>query len=669
MIAGSNRWIPVRYNSGIPKLLFVMDSNLNRSSEADGGDSLLGLFAPPSGNGLKTSEYPASNLDEVNQLKERTPALSKLFQPPTPPPPKPLSQSDSSGLDPQNSQRSHLERRFAETSSATGRKSFPNAPSSQTTASRGILETSPLISSSPGNPPQEMLYSSQMESPGKQPVTSEEITPKTSIKARKKPGSLRRLLPKINETSLGERDSPAVSKILRQSSRGVSLRKQVSETFSYVCKPSTWIGSFMFCLFQIVFSLTIGAAITRPHAKKPFLGVFTKIAGLGIVFGAPVYWIRLYDIPAMYPTVDLFTAPFLAQIAAQIDCDLHKMSLIHGMEEDEVDEIFLATFSVLLVLSLIISGVLLVLASVFKLANLGAFLPFPVLCGFFAAVGVLTWTLAFKVDNGGIGIGAVLFSDDTSLIWNSLLHHVPSVLVAMAMKYLGPKNPLYVVGVVFATIIAFYVIMFCGGISREEMIDAKWFWSDSDLVYGETSPATGFDAWQPPNPLGWVVSMLQGKVMWRAVLNGADTAAALGFLYLIRCSLHGAAMKKNIRNLERTTVTEPVPKRDQPIQESMPSPPKRRSAGHRRKFSEVLDIEQISLSIRATSAAPDASNQTVVIERVKPTDLSLPDILIQYGFSQFMCALVGGFPVMPAVNVSSTMYVVSTRAFLLFAHL
>ena len=124
----------------------------------------------------------------------------------------------------------------------------------------------------------------------------------------------------------------------------------------------------------------------------------------------------------------------------------------------------------------------LVSASVFKLANLGAFLPFPVICGFFAAVGVLTWTLAFKIDTGK-AVGQVLMSGDINLMMNCLLHHLPTVTVAVIMKYLGPKNPFYVVATVFATIGCFYGVMFIFGISREEMIHAGWFWGTNDLVY------------------------------------------------------------------------------------------------------------------------------------------------------------------------------------------
>jgi hypothetical protein len=112
-------------------------------------------------------------------------------------------------------------------------------------------------------------------------------------------------------------------------------------------------------------------------------------------------------------------------------------------------------------------------------------LPFPVICGFFAAVGILTWTLAVAVDTGGKSIGAVLFSGDMEVLTHAIVHHTPTVIVAAVMKYLGPKNPFYVIAVVFATIGLFYSVMFVTGVSLEQAKDMGWFWSHEELVYDQ----------------------------------------------------------------------------------------------------------------------------------------------------------------------------------------
>jgi MFS superfamily sulfate permease-like transporter len=147
----------------------------------------------------------------------------------------------------------------------------------------------------------------------------------------------------------------------------------------------------------------------------------------------------------------------------------------------------MATFGVLSAIGISCSGLLLLLASVFKLANLGSFLPFPVICGFFAAVGILTWTLAVAVDTGGKSIGTVLFSGDMDVLTHAIVHHTPTVIVAAVMKYLGPKNPFYVIAVVFATIGLFYAVMFATGVSLDQAKDMGWFWSHDELVYDQAS--------------------------------------------------------------------------------------------------------------------------------------------------------------------------------------
>lgn len=253
--------------------------------------------------------------------------------------------------------------------------------------------------------------------------------------------------------------------------------------------PSTWIGAFMFLLFSLVFSLTFGATIIRPHGSFPLIGIVSRMSALGIMFGAPIYWLQLPDAPALYPTVDLFAAPFLAKIAVLVDEELFRDPTVSDSNNDRV---FMATFAFLASLSLALSGSLSMLASIFKVVNLGAFLPFPVLCGFFTAAGCLTWTLAFKVDTNGLSVQQVFLSGDKSLMWMSLVHHTPSVVVAAVMKYMGPKHPLYVVMSVLITIAMFYAIMFSSGTTMEEMILHNWFWSKSESHFKATSEQARF---------------------------------------------------------------------------------------------------------------------------------------------------------------------------------
>lgn len=65
----------------------------------------------------------------------------------------------------------------------------------------------------------------------------------------------------------------------------------------------------------------------------------------------------------------------------------------------------------------------------------------------------------------------------------AFFHHLPTVIVASVMKYLGPKNPFYVIMVVFFTIGLFYVVMFVTGVSLDDAREMGWFWSHHELTY------------------------------------------------------------------------------------------------------------------------------------------------------------------------------------------
>ena len=61
----------------------------------------------------------------------------------------------------------------------------------------------------------------------------------------------------------------------------------------------------------------------------------------------------------------------------------------------------------------------------------------------------------------------------------------------------------------------------------------------------------GFRAWEPPAPFGVINSIITGRVHWGAFRNSLPTVCALAFLYIVRCSLHATALKKNIPNVTR----------------------------------------------------------------------------------------------------------------------
>jgi len=436
----------------------------------------------------------------------------------------------------------------------------------------------------------------------------------------------------------------------------------------------------MFLLYHVVFCLANASAITRPHSSTPILGVMAKMTTVGIFFASPFYIYRLgRDIPALYPSIDLFLAPFLAEAAAIVD-----ESLTQQYDNDTYpDALFFGSFSVLTGIGMFLAGAFLLLAATFKLANLGTYLPYSVLCGFFSAVGVLLWALAFSVDSGKTW-KAVFFSGDTQLIWDSCLHHLPSLIVGIMMNRLGPKNPFFVILLIVAAQVCFYVVMWATGTSLEDAQRAKWFWSSGELIY-HLEPTVGLQSWTlPPAPFGSLGAMIAGHVNWTAVAKGLGNMAALAFVYLLRSSIHASAMKKNVGNLVRRV---PVDNKQEEDMNDYGAATTTAVANGGRAYSSAFSfvggmresIQMVNLSLaerktlrmrprrRATDVelpADDEELKTTDKEpeyteiRAKATRRTLEEIFIEYGYALFVVAGCGGFGCCPTVATSNTMYAI-----------
>ena len=626
--------------------LFSPPSNSNVDDESPNIDApagsvahFMGLFAPPTNttstndDNCEMDEPATATQSEEEETSHKAPKrISDLFDPP------PSAAAAAAAARPE------MERQL------TARRS--NKLSLSDNNHNDIGERTPLLAEEPlASPTSPWKSSSSIYSSNSSMTMNDEVTPKSGQSGRKQSNASERMmhgrmpsvaLPAIDETLFLEKD--------RSSSNTChviigTLKQRIRLVGGECLKPTTYIGAFMFLLYHVVFCLAMGSAIIRPGNPTSILGIMTKTAALGIICGAWGFWLSLSkDIPALYPTVDLFLAPFLANLAAGVDAALKSDP---NVAQEDNDGIFLTTFVVLSGIGMMISGTLLVLSTVFKLANLGSFLPFPVICGFFSAVGVLTWTLAVAVDTGGKSVGSILFSGDMALIWHSLLHHLPSVVVAVIMKWLGPINPFYPVMTVCLTVGLFYAVMFATGVSLAEAKEMGWFWSHDDLVFESNTTAVGFDSWSVPAPFGVVHNVFQGKVHWGALMKGLNTAIAMGFLYMIRMSVHATALKKNIPNLARTVKIDDSSVAS-PTRTPIPRPPTKA-----RTFSEAVDIEAVVQQIPAGTAKP-----TTKVIRAKPTNINLKKILIQDGYSQFISAAVGGFACAPSVGAAPTMYMV-----------
>jgi hypothetical protein len=97
-------------------------------------------------------------------------------------------------------------------------------------------------------------------------------------------------------------------------------------------------------------------------------------------------------------------------------------------------------------------------------------------------------------------------------------------------------------------------------------------------------------------------------LQWSALAKALDPTLSLAFLYLIRCSLHAAALKRNVSNMQRISrVHDDI------------SPLASANPGRPRSFSETIDVEY---NAALSSSPADA----VTIEKAKPTNVSLVSV-------------------------------------------
>ena len=435
-------------------------------------------------------------------------------------------------------------------------------------------------------------------------------------------------------------------------------------------QPATYSGAILFVFYHVVFCLANGSSIIRPsqhntHAMQkspePILGIMVKWTAIGIVCSAPLLTLRLgRQIPALYPSVALFLAPFLAQMAVEIDHQLVQdyTTSSRNMEHNTGSSIypleaFLATFAVVSSLGMLLSGALLHLAAKVQLANVGNYLPFSVMSGFFSAVGFMLWTLAFSVDTSGMTWKRVLLSRDWHLMKDSCIHHLPSLFVGVMMNRIGSRNPSAVMLLILATIVSFYVIMWVSGTTLQEAQASQWFWSSSDLAIPHSS-TNGWPSWTlPPMPFANLWAFASPAVSWKAVINSLGTVSSMAFLFLLRSSIHATALKKNVENLVRR-IPAPVIRLENSVAVEDHTTPRAETNNIMDTclsptFSEDCGSEAITFSLRNDVAA-------LTEIRPKPPQITAEDICKEYGYSMYVVFLFGGFGNCPINAVSTTMY-------------
>jgi len=175
------------------------------------------------------------------------------------------------------------------------------------------------------------------------------------------------------------------------------------------------------------------------------------------------------------------------------------------------------------------------------------------MCGFFSAVGLLLWKLAFSVDTGENKFISLMLSSDWSLIQRSLLHHVPSLVAGSGMHVLSRSYPALTPVMLALTVLIAYLFMLVTSVTLSEAQNDGWFWTKEDFQYNDV-PGLGHSnimeiQWMPPFPFGVVRAILEGRLHYRSLVKGLPVSFAMAAIYLVRCSLHAPALIKNSKEL------------------------------------------------------------------------------------------------------------------------
>lgn len=255
----------------------------------EGASNLLGLFAPPASEDSETPQRtPSKEESEPNAEQSVTTNIPQyqVYQ----------SFDTLRSYDDINKARADIQAPAGSISYMMGLFSAPNSQidsSPQFASHSEQQETAPLLG---------LAFSSWKD--------TVEMTPKSSIRSRKhnhnpgldihkSPHHIR--LPSLAMSIIDE-NTPT-----NRNERANGWIQAIFETCKRctkeAVKPTTLIGSLMFLLYHVVFSLALGSAINRPHSSTPLLGLMTQTAALGTIASSIVYWWFLSsEIPALYPT-------------------------------------------------------------------------------------------------------------------------------------------------------------------------------------------------------------------------------------------------------------------------------------------------------------------------------------------------------------------------------
>jgi sulfate permease, SulP family len=189
------------------------------------------------------------------------------------------------------------------------------------------------------------------------------------------------------------------------------------------------------------------------------------------------------------------------------------------------EEIFI-TVVVTLAISTLLTGLVYLGTGYFQLGGLVRFLPYPVIGGFLAGTG---WLLATGAIGLMTGLSADLLRLPALLQPDMLIHWLPGALLALLIMFLMNRSDHFLVlpGLLFGSLVVFYLIAWIAGYSAEELGAAGWL----------LGPFAGEGLWQPLLPADLAA------VYWPAVIGQAASIAAVVLISIVGLLLNAGGLE------------------------------------------------------------------------------------------------------------------------------
>lgn len=163
---------------------------------------------------------------------------------------------------------------------------------------------------------------------------------------------------------------------------------------------------------------------------------------------------------------------FVCVFPFAISCMTPNAAVVMGLFFTEIHQIGLApqdqfyTIFTAFVLTCLLTAIMLAVVGTLKIGKLIRYMPYPVMCGFFAGVGWYLFLGAFTIM--GIDIRDLKWLEDTESITTNIL---PPVLFALLIFFIQRKykSPFNYIGLLGLSVIAFYAVFMIKGLPLQDV--------------------------------------------------------------------------------------------------------------------------------------------------------------------------------------------------------